>query len=149
MKHRHAEMIKAKADNMELVTFVYHGPVIGWLLNSTNQYAIFDESLECFLCLPKHKEVCLHWLDGGEIQYKTIKYGWMNVDECNQWSNNCVFMDLQNEFRIKPRTEKRWVAVNRADKTEVYSAIIFKSKDDAEDVFDGKYWQFIEIEVEV
>lgn len=50
--HKHAEMIKAKADNMELVLFSEHVEG-GWVVCGGNLPS--NESLNYFLCLPKHK----------------------------------------------------------------------------------------------
>lgn len=116
MKHKHAEMIKAKVDNMGLVSLVNNHEVNEW------QECDFDalishEDVEFFVCLPQHKEACLHWLNGGEVEYcQDYKSQWFvfNADRDRQWSEESLFM-RNEEVRIRPRREKRWVAVGRDD----------------------------------
>ena len=67
--HKHYEMIVAKAANMDLT--VFHKSITGeWLIDTdSNKVMVFEnDSTEYFLCLPQHKEACLHWLNGGEIE---------------------------------------------------------------------------------
>lgn len=145
--HKHAAMIKAKADNMELVVFrKYYDNSWGEIQRHD---CCFMPDFEYFLCLPKHKEACLHWLGGG---YTQSRYGasqdWDDYNPIKSWSCGSIFMQNHAEIRIKPRKEERWVAIKRKDKTEVYT-VSFNSLDEAIDTLNGKYWQFIEIEVEV
>lgn len=62
--HKHAEMIKAKADNMDLVVFCRDSYDIDNPWCETSQLPIQDE-FDYFLCLPRYKKECLHWLNGG------------------------------------------------------------------------------------
>lgn len=123
MKHKHYEMIVAKAANMELVVFGKSkvdkatGEPIGWsiLCESNEMNWLTDEGRELFLCLPQHKEACLHWLNGGELYINNGK----GLGE----GNYTLSIDIHNpladfighpeyQFRIKPKKEKRWIAVN-------------------------------------
>lgn len=147
--HKHSELIKAKADNMDLVVFVKVDEE--WReTKSCNDAMMFFEGKHYFLCLPQHKEVCLHWLNGGDVQLQAfptnpfIDY----IVPLSSWSHELWWMSEQCNIRIKPRKEKRWIAVKRNDKTEVYT-VTFDYLDEAADTLNEKYWQFIEIEVEV
>ena len=56
--HKHIEMIAAKSANMDLVVCCKH-------LNEGWGRGNLDDLITCyndfFLCLPQHKEACLHW----------------------------------------------------------------------------------------
>ena len=110
--HRHAKMIKAKADNMELV--VFEKDPSGWLMKISDIIHM-NPSKEYFLCLPQHKEVCLHWLNGGTISDVSKATDWY-MDENGLknvvWSDNSIFMSEDYNLSIKPRKEKRWIAIN-------------------------------------
>lgn len=118
--HKHAKLIKAKADNMELVLFAMStGSNYGKLTEcNRNTFPKDNENINYFLCLPKHKEACLHWLNGGEIQILDGN-SW---DDCDPHlgGDQTWFIDwflLMNngcDFRIKPRKEKRWILINKA-----------------------------------
>lgn len=56
-KHKHAELIKAKVDDMSLV--VFEKDPIGWRMRTTD-IIYMNEGKDYFLCLPQHKEECLH-----------------------------------------------------------------------------------------
>lgn len=153
MKHKHYDMICAKAANMDLVKF-YKTEEGMW--NFTDLYqktTQFREDKEYFLCLPKSKETCLHWLNGADVEYKTQLTPWTSYSPERQWSNGSVFMQDDYDFRIKPRKEKRWIGVN-IDKNQTTG--LFSSAIECEDnlnsigeIYDNHPWQFIEIEVEV
>ena len=113
--HKHAKLIKAKADNMELVKFI---KVNGeWIVDNLGS-CHFDDMCEYFLCLPKHKDACLHWLNGGksQLEYTHSSYPtWNDIDnDATDWSTGHVFMDESLKMRIKPRKEKRWILINKA-----------------------------------
>ena len=65
-KHKHYEMIVAKAADTELVVFFKCDT--GWYFDDTSETIKFHSDTDYFLCLPQHKEYCLHWLNGGEVQ---------------------------------------------------------------------------------
>lgn len=149
-KHKHAEMIKAKADNMELVVFVKK--------NNTNEWwevfgdLPFNQQQDFFVCLPKHKDAVLNVLNGGMSQVNYGEY-WSecNCNEPIHWFDNWWYMDNKCESRIKPRKEKRWIV---AKPIALVSMMYFNSKSDAEDAVkystgEFKGVQVIEIEVEV
>lgn len=151
-KHRHYDMIVAKAANMELVVFLKCGDE--WFFNDTSESFNFLSHAEYFLCLPQYKEACLHWLDGGDIQYKHISddereifhdYTYEKV-----WDRELVFMDSNFEIRIKPKKVKRWVGYNSDDKqttnvTYSSSAECELALGDKGLLYQNHPWQFIEI----
>ncbi len=103
-------------------------------------FIAFDERIDYFLCLPQHKEACLHWLNGGDVLADGEPY-WNDAPQ--EWCNQNDFMSADIEFRTKPKKEKRWVTV----KSDALASMIFKSKELAEQAAKGR--QVIEIEVEV
>ncbi|AUS00563.1 hypothetical protein NVP1276O_70 [Vibrio phage 1.276.O._10N.286.54.E4] len=155
MKHKNAEMIIAKANNTELAVFVkvvdsQNESGSYWAPSSLSTLSIAEN--EFFLCLPQHKEVCLHWLNGGDIQ--VLDSNWINVHpvESYPWEDEHDFMCEDSKIRIKPKKEKRWIAVNpdgyvlpiHADSKESIRA---HASSDTSRLTLGV--QFIEIEVEV
>lgn len=107
-KPRHYDMIVAKAANMELVQFYKAPDEDWWQSESDNSDFPCDLELEYFLCLPQHKEACLHWLNGGEAQIKNgDKWDdeWSNEAWSKSWSESSFFMVGNEEIRIKPKKE--------------------------------------------
>ncbi|MCP3680898.1 MAG: hypothetical protein GY782_11850 [Gammaproteobacteria bacterium] len=142
MKHKHCDMIIAKAKNKHLVQFLKVNDE--WIECEDDRVIIlFDERCEYFLCLPQHNEngQCLHWLNGGEVQ--VYCNSWRDCVTKNDWRHNHMFMDCKAKFRIKPEKEKRWIIAT----PDALASMIFKSKEKAEQVAEGG--QVIEIEVEV
>ena len=150
MKHKHHAMIVAKAENMELVVFANSGD--GEWFEMKNEESPIIDFFEYFLCLPQHKEACLHWLNGGEVEFE-YDSKW---NSCSYWSREwhetSGFTCEDNKLRIKPKKEKRWIAVDplTSQCTRHYST--------KESCFNSEFagcegnasnWQFIEIEVEV
>ena len=151
--HKHASMIKAKADNMELV--VFEKDPSGWLMRISDIIHM-NPSKEYFLCLPKHKEACLHWLNGGDVLVKSkIVTSWEVVSHGQVWGDTIGWMREDAKYRIKPRKEKLWIAV-KTDKHETLGGCrtvricshAFVNKQYAEDYLDLSDSQLIEIEVE-
>lgn len=151
MKHKHADMIKAKAENIELVQLMKINKVWEVVGSKSGETINFSSDYEYFLCLSKHKEACLHWLNGGDVEFKRgdVWFGYI----CSAWASNVRWMSEQAEIRIKPKKEKRWIAVH--DNLDFCMDKPFKSKDDAEEFITGFHpndkvsdYQFIEIEVE-
>lgn len=152
MKHKHYDMIVAKAENMDLETFLNLDGK--WKL-MVNAVPISEES-EYFLCLPQHKEACLHWLNGGGVQ-DNFEGEWsdcpflsqtINTDSENSltFSVHHMFMNEEFNFRIAPKKEKRWIIVD--PKTDYTFNGLYFSKESAENE-NGSSHQVIEIEVEV
>ena len=154
--HKHASMIKAKADNMELVVFVKDdlSGELKWR-QMVNSFPI-SVNHDYFLCLPQHNEndQCLHWFNGGDVEFRRDGEDWQ--DECEEyhgWTDYCGMMNNDVEFRIKPRKEKRWIGYcasrnltfpdpQKSRNSAVNYALIHYSCAESE-------WQFLEIEVEV
>lgn len=153
MKHKHYDMIVAKAANMDLVVFANSGDG-EWFEMNKEEFPIISD-FEFFLCLLKHKEPCLHWLNGGDVQnnisYPIMQDGWVPFcsfehRSCEPWSVSCNFMRKESNFRIKPKKEKRWIIVD--PKTSYAFNELYETKIEA-DKENGHIHQVIEIEVEV
>lgn len=112
-KHKHADLIKAKVDNMELVVFYSDTYDQSGKWQETSQLPM-QEEFKYFLCLPQHKKACLHWLNGGETQMHADNR-YFDIEMCEstpRWSARRIFMNDRANTRIKPRKEKRWIAIN-------------------------------------
>lgn len=151
MKHKNAEMIKAKVDNMKLVVF-YRLPNEEWWQQDSECEALPDEvEIDYFLCLPQHKDACLHWLNGGKSQAEYTKSSypyWCDIDsdEAN-WSDGHIFMDKNLNIRIKPNKEKRWIAIKKGNK-EV-GRYTCETLEEAKDMYIPRWWSHHEVEIEV
>ena len=155
MKHVHYDKVVAKAANMDLVVFSYCNLHIVWSEDVPSQPSVefIDSSnTDYFLCLPQNKEACLHWLNGGEVQYRPKKktssefeYYWDQMPDCEdfEWRLGCIWMCDLDDIRIKPKKVKRWI-VYKSD--NVYGAYL-----SPEHIGDKlkQNGQLIEIEVEV
>lgn len=141
-KHKHAGMIKAKADNMSLVVFVETSR--GW-----NEQVIDDGDIRflgthCyFVCHPNHKDLCQQWLNKEiDLQFKDTQDIWCEVLE-SPWCFASIWMNPKKEFRIKPRKEKRWIAyVNGTN-----CAYVYEDYEIVKPMLDNPNVQIIEIEV--
>lgn len=140
MKHKHYDMIVAKAANTELVVFYYTPVNDKWIKKLCQDDMDFEEGVKYFLCLPQHNEngQCLHWLNGGQIKLKG-GITWSKGTPV-EWHLYSPFMSNEYDLSIKPRKEKRWVAidVNRGDVAMC-----------TENSVPAPGYQIIEIEVEV
>lgn len=147
MKHKHYEMIVAKATNIELTVF-YRYKNDEWE-EASSEMLVWDIKAEHFLCLPQHKEVCLHWLSGGEVQTtrECSDLGWDTLLPFDGvWSKVSHFMCADILLRIKPKKEKRWIGTCK----NFVTALNYPSIDECKDaVGDDTSWEFHEIEVEV
>ncbi|AUR82889.1 hypothetical protein NVP1029O_56 [Vibrio phage 1.029.O._10N.261.55.A7] len=148
MKHKHVDMITAKANNMSLVVFANDIDSDGWF--ELNHFPMWDEEHDYFLCLPQHKEACLHWLSGGAVQY-FFDGEWIECRDAIfsnfEWDAGHIFTDEKTTYRIKPHKEKRWIAVLPNGRVSGWH-------DEGIEMLEEQYnkdagWQFIEIEVEV
>ena len=148
MKHANAEMIKAVADNTDLVIFFKESDDARWFKTNINSLVNACSTTEYFLCLPKHKEACLHCLNGGVSQYLSNGMKeWINFGSSNYWCSTHLFMTNECEIHIKPKKEKRWIAVLSNGRVSGWH-------DEGLEMLKQQYnecagWQFIEIEVEV
>ena len=160
MKHKHAEMIKAKADNMELVVFerqntaTHEKEEYKPIQPDGNRAIWFHEDADYFLCLPQHKEVCLHYLTGGDVLVKSnFVPSWETVTHGQSWGAGIGWMREDAQYRIKPKKEKRWIGVfkdgSRFKNTEFSYETVDELKDKCWAPFGFDNWQFIEVEVEV
>lgn len=117
-KHKHTEMIKAKADNMELVVFIKTKQ--GWMVQDCNPDQLnFSCGHNYFLCLPQHNEngQCLHWLNGGYVIVRDYpedeRERVLLVSGRPNWHDASVFMCERAGIRIKPKKEKRYIGVKK------------------------------------
>lgn len=148
MKHAQCEIMKAYADNTDLVILLNDDGK--WV--HTNPRAFFDWSNnEFFACLPQHKDNCLLWLNGCDLQ--VIDNDWKNMFpiENYPWEEDHDFMLVEARFRVKPKKLKRWIAI---DPTTTQCTRHYSTK---ESCFNSEFagcsgnasgWQFIEIEIE-
>ncbi|AUR87927.1 hypothetical protein NVP1106O_04 [Vibrio phage 1.106.O._10N.286.51.F7] len=102
MRHKHYDMIVAKAENMELVVF-YKLPCEEWWQPDSECEALPDEvEIDYFLCLPKHKEACLHWLNGGDVEFHLHGDSWGKYSSFKgHWDDESDFIDEDVIIRIK------------------------------------------------
>lgn len=144
--HKHAEMIKAKVDNMEIVVFSKDRLDGEWFeYGRGGDYCPFHPGDEYFLCLPQHNKdgQCLHWLNGGEIESSWKGDGYCRYEvgpDDMEWHKERDWMSDFVKFRIKPRKEKRWIAVNVKDGDVCMCT---------ENSSPASGYQIVEIEVEV
>lgn len=156
MKHEHYEMIVAKAANFELIQFVKIGDNWEIVGSHDNKVVSFASHYEYFLCLPKHKEACLYWLNGGKAEALHEDLEPMEFAESKtvEWGVKSVFMKDSIEIRIKPKKECVWVAYHKDgfmfDEVGVSEQDVHhRVKEHEFSDFNGKDWQYKEIEVEV
>ncbi len=148
-EHSNAGILKAYADNTDLVIFILDSNS-KWI--RTNPKALMDyPDDEFFACLPQHNEngQCLHWLNGGEIQ-DYYENEWSSVGGFNggEWSIHTLMMDENANYRIKPRTEKRWIAIRRSD-LFVEDCLFHSVENAVRQGYPESQWQLHEIEIEV
>tara|TARA_R110002012_G_C11236464_1_gene564784 strand:+ start:55 stop:519 length:465 start_codon:yes stop_codon:yes gene_type:complete len=154
MKHANAEMIKAVADNTNLVVLLKLRHE--WTISNFEGLVSLNKS-SFFPCLPKHKDAVLEKLNGGECQFLPLVDGdseWKDSENHHfeSWSDGWWYMDDRFDSRIKPKKEKRWIVVNY--KLNVVSSNFCKSLEDARAYVSNHFAypedvQYIEIEVEV
>jgi hypothetical protein len=115
-KRKHSKMIKAWADNNELVAYSRKN---GGQWHACGYRPYWFEDRDYFLSQQKHKNECLHWLNGGEIQWSDHFHGWSDKDnyaddlESQKFFPGNAFMLDDNKFRIKPKKETRYVVVHK------------------------------------
>ena len=155
MKHKYYDMIVAKAANTDLIQFIKINKVWERVGSRDGETVNFSSGYEYFLCLPKHKEACLHWLNGGNVEGVHKEYPPRVLDDYGtfEWSYESTFMKESVEIRILPKKEKRWIGYcANTNQTFPHPQ---KGKEAAEDYAMRNYnykiekWQFLEIEIGV
>lgn len=115
-KHKHYEMIVTKAANMDSVTLYKEGVGCYWSVRLSQDSTHFSEGFDFFLCLPQHKEACLHWLNGGDVLLKDFKEDtterMLSSSAFVGWHESTVFMSEEAQIRIAPKKETRWVVID-------------------------------------
>ena len=152
MKHKHYEMIVAKAANMDLVVF-RKGINGGCEWYEAGDSQCWQENANYFLCLPQHNESgqCLHWLNGGEVQTRRgcSDLGWDTLLPFEgEWNKVSHFMCVDILLRIKPKKQKCWILVN--SKTGRTSELFYDESSAIRELSEEDFnWSKHEIEVEV
>ena len=150
MKSKYAELFTAKLNDMDLVLFEKHRDWESWTVaKQSDKCFMVSDNFDYFLCLPQHNEngQCLHWLNTGEIQ-GLICGEWMDLhQEDMDMSLPLSFRCKGNEFRIKPKKEKRWIRINKND--QHVDQMLYKTEEDCKHLSPDKHWYHYEIEVEV
>ena len=163
MKHKNAEMIKAVVDNVELVILVKvidPENELGNYWSASSLATLAAASNDFFLCLPQHKEACLHWLNGGGVQAIHFENqmpdsgvmfdsDFVDVEDgvnTYPWKTNHIFMQ-EHEIRIKPKKEKRWLSIRRIDL--LVDDKPYKTREEAEAANSPAYWNHYELLIEV
>lgn len=102
--HKHAEMMIHKAVNPNLVAFV-HGNDGEWT-RSTRAIPWWG-NVDYFLCQPDHEYECLHWLNGGDVEFRIVvgNERWNDYPIGKEWEENIAFMREGLEFLIKQESE--------------------------------------------
>ena len=151
MRHKHYNMIVAKAKNTELVVFVKYNEAWQEVSSTDEVSCSFYSDCEYFLCLPKHAEAVLAKLNGTEWQFcKDVDWIDSNFNQFNVWSDCWWYMCDSYESRIKPKKEKRWIVLQYDQDLKDWcteDGTLYKTVEDAED--NRRYGQLAEIEVEV
>lgn len=157
MKSKYAELFTAKLNDMGLVLFEKHRDWDKWALavNSDRCFMV-SNNFEYFLCLPQHKEAVLNSLNGGDSQLSFNGESW-TICNCNQpveWNSDWWYMRPESQSRIKPKKEYVWVAYHKDgfmfDEVGVSGQDVHhRVKEHELSDFNGKDWQYKEIEVEV
>lgn len=144
--HKHAEMMKAYADDTSLCAFVKFKNQNKW--HDTSR-PFFDDKSCYFLCLQKHKEACFHWMNGGEVEFFEHDK-WHTINSKIKWASGHLFMGEMFKTRIKPRKEIRHIYISTLGAT-TYAK---KTKEEAArevSIMGGSFdvWKHYEIEIEV
>lgn len=151
MKHKHYDMICAKAANMDLVVFVKNESTGEWWWLSGD--LPFNKHQDFFLCLPQHKDAVLAGLNGSNLEYldeddlEEGGDGWHSAF-VNEWSETHWYMREPNiQIRIKPRKEKRYVVIHKGLPVRE----LFELDADIRSSYGAEYHelQIFEIEVEI
>ncbi|AUR84572.1 hypothetical protein NVP1060A_56 [Vibrio phage 1.060.A._10N.261.48.B5] len=149
MKHKHHDKIVAKASNTGLVQFIKMNGE--WEdAGLSDKFISFSEEYDYFLCLPQHKEACLHWLGGGEAQGEDPNRpnyfdDYANFVDRKNWSCSSWYMRKDINVRINTKKEKRWIIINT--KYEEVDERLFEDEPDMLDRHPDS--KAIQIEVEV
>lgn len=129
--HPYANMIKAKAENMDLVVMFYNTDIGEWEEREWYEMDVvfpsFSKGTDYFLCLPKHKAAVLHSLNGGDVGI--IVDGRSSLAYTGStWCAGCWYMDESCESRIKQEEAKRqpkegelWMCEYRGHKRALFS----------------------------
>ena len=106
MKHIHAEVIIAKALNLDLINFVKDGN--SWKETDSDYFA---KSKDYFLCHSRHKALCKKALNGSV----PVSVNGDNVNLSESIKDSCVigaFRDGNASIKFSPIRVKRWIGVN-------------------------------------
>ena len=141
MEHKHAALIKRWADDTSLLA-LYKDRHENWCNDGQPNQPRWFSSHEYFLVCEKHVEVALHWLNGGELEFKYSPKKWLDVSELDHLD----FQEVQ-EYRIKPKLEKVkvWIGVKNPKADVMYSNIVTSgTKPIGNEYFDNFTWTEVE-----
>lgn len=101
---KHAEMQINAIANPELVTFYKSNHDNIWVKISGNDISWIGDNY--LLCLPQHKEACLHWLNGGDVEGEDPNNlgsfdDYANFCDRNYWRLDSWYMRKDRNVRIK------------------------------------------------
>ena len=146
--HKHVEIITAKANNTDLVVFFRNDGK--WRELPKGCFPLFHN--EYFLCLPKHKKECLHWLNGGEclVSYESVNgvSGVVNAkNTLREWTPNSLFMNHKALIKIESKKEKCFIVVHNGRVVDC----LYKHDSEIRRSYGSKHdpFQIIEVEIEV
>jgi hypothetical protein len=150
MKRKHSEMIKARNDNKGLSVFVKNG---GW---SSVLIPSWDDGLEYFVCLERHKDAVFELLIGGKAEVLIKNKSnpepyWSNcgLPVSGEWENKWWYMNNDVESRIKPKKQTRYAYMGLSGLlTPSYDNVDNLDKDHSEAASSDEY-QLITFEAEV
>lgn len=98
--HPNHKMIVTKSENTDIVIFGYSRD-FGYWREHTLIDLVSRTDMKFFLCHPKHKGACNHWLNGGQAEAKS-KDGWKNARTSKEWDCRTVYMNPDIEIRVVP-----------------------------------------------
>lgn len=148
-KHKHYDMIVAKAENMDLVKFEKNDGI--WRVCSSDIIHMNPDK-EYFLCLPQHNEKgqCLHWLNGGALDGTIDRVAIFNSNN-DRWGesfrNDHPMMNENVTFDIIKNKVKRIAVYDEA--ADKFEETAFKTMKEAKESIGYSDAQFIELDVEV
>lgn len=100
--HPNHKMIVTKSENTDIVIFGHRrGIGFDYWCEHTLVDLVNRTDMKFFLCHPKHKDACDHWLNGGQAEAKS-KEGWKNARTSKEWDCRTVYMNPDIEIRKVP-----------------------------------------------
>ncbi|HFQ4860119.1 TPA: hypothetical protein ACGU7E_003291 [Vibrio vulnificus] len=149
-KHRHLQLIEEKARNLDLVVFVNNG-----IKCEEVDFAamVEHEDFDFFLCSKKHLDIVNYWLGNGMPMLQIRSKGnpvWVDFNPDLSLGIGFDFMKEENEIRLKPRKQKRWVGVAVNGQSTPNYGVKGRVEDWIKDMgIDQSLFHIIEFEMEI